>query len=246
MYFGSNMQYLRRQQGITQEKLAERLGVTRQTVGKWEGGEAYPEIPKLLEICELFSCSLDELLRKDLPARREAYSPVEIRRVPALRTARYVMISPNPEDDVQAWMRSWAERSGLTELSGEPMLIGWDFPFVSTEQQNRFGLRGYAAAWVLPEDFTPRCSGAEICTQGETHYAVITIREPFKAPFDLIPGAYKVILEYLHANGFKENHGTDYIPCFEHEYEKDGVAFMDVYIHADCVGRGNLHTGFSC
>lgn len=244
MFFGSNMQLLRRQQGITQERIAERLGVTRQTIGKWESGEAYPEIPKLLEICEAFSVKLDDLLRKDLAARRAAYSPVAIRRVPAMRTARYVMITPNPEDDVQAYLRDWGRRSGLLEHTNAPMMIGWDFPFVSLEQQNRFGLRGYVAAYVLPEGFEPRCPGVEIRTQDEADYAVITIREPFKAPFDLIPGAYKVILEYLNANGFKENHGTDYLACFEHEYEKDGVTFMDVYIHVDCVGRGNLHTGF--
>ena len=46
-------------------------------------------------------------------------------------------------------------------------------------------------------------------------------------------------------NGFKENHGTEFLGCFEEVYEKDGTTYMDVYIHADCVGKGNLHTDFS-
>lgn len=40
-------------------------------------------------------------------------------------------------------------------------------------------------------------------------------------------------------------HGTAFLGCFEEVYEKDGVTCMDIYIHADCVGKGNLHTDFS-
>ena len=42
--------------------------------------------------------------------------------------------------------------------------IGWDFPFVSLELQNRFGLRGYVAAYVLPEGFETDCSGVEFAS----------------------------------------------------------------------------------
>ena len=68
---------------------------------------------------------------------------------------------------------------------------------------------------------------------------------PFKAAFERIPKGYQKILDYLGANGFKENHGTKYLSCFEEVYEKDGITCMDIYIHADCVGKGNLHTDFS-
>ena len=95
MYFGLNLQYLRKLNGnMSQEKLAERLGVSRQAISKWETEETFPEIPKLLEICDLFSCKLDPLLREDMMAREGIYSPVEIVRVPAFRMARYVIISP--------------------------------------------------------------------------------------------------------------------------------------------------------
>ena len=48
MSFAENLVYLRQHYGVTQEELAEQLGVSRQTVGKWEAGTNYPEMDKLL------------------------------------------------------------------------------------------------------------------------------------------------------------------------------------------------------
>jgi len=60
MSFGNNLQYLRKLHGgMTQEKLAEHMNVSRQTISKWESDESYPEISKLIELCEFFSCKLD-------------------------------------------------------------------------------------------------------------------------------------------------------------------------------------------
>lgn len=246
MKLGTNLQYLRRLHGgMTQEKLAELMNVSRQTVSKWETGEACPEVDKLLALSELFSCSLDGLLKSDLAPQENWFSEVSVVTVPAFTLGRYVIISPQPEDDVQMYLDQWARKSGLYEHLPNPRQIGWDFPFVSKEQQNRFGLRGYAAGWMLPAGFEPKCPGVEVVRQEETTYAKITIRDPFQAAFDRIPKAYQKILEYLGANGFKENHGEDFIGCFEEVYHREGITYMDVYIHADCVGRGNLHTDFS-
>ena len=52
----------RRAAGLTQEGVAYRLGVSRQTVGKWESGKAVPELEKLIALCDLLGCSLDELV----------------------------------------------------------------------------------------------------------------------------------------------------------------------------------------
>lgn len=246
MSLGTNLQYLRKlHDNMTQEKLAERMGVSRQTVSKWETEESYPELDKLLELSELFSCSLDALLKEDMNAQEDYFSGISIVTVPAFTLGRYVIISPQPEDDVQMYLDRWAEKSGLKECVEKPRQIGWDFPFVSMEQQNRFGLRGYVAGWILPDGFEPKCPGVEIYRQVETQYAIITVHDPFAAAFDRIPKGYQKILEYLGANGFKENHGTEFLGCFEEVYEKNGETYMDIYIHADCVGRGNLHTDFS-
>ncbi len=245
MNLGKNLQTLRRiTGGMTQEKLAEIMSVSRQTVSKWETEEALPELDKLLALSELFSCTLDALLKSDMMPMEDYFSEVSIVTVPAITLGRYVIISPQPENDVQMYLEHWARSSGLYDHTPAPRQIGWDFPFVSREQQNRFGLRGYVAGWILPEGFEP-CPGVEVYAQGQTTYAKITIRDPFQSAFDRIPKGYQKILEYLGANGFKENHAIDFLGCFEEVYHRDGVTFMDVYIHADCVGKGNLHTDFS-
>ena len=61
----NNLYELRRQAGLSQEEFAERLGVSRQAVSKWERGEAYPDTENLITISEMFSVTIDELLRSD-------------------------------------------------------------------------------------------------------------------------------------------------------------------------------------
>ena len=62
MEFGNRLYELRRGRGLSQEDLAENLGVTRQTVSKWEVGDSAPDMAKLLAMGELFGISLDELM----------------------------------------------------------------------------------------------------------------------------------------------------------------------------------------
>ena len=247
MFFGINLQYLRRTNGnMTQEKLAEKVSVSRQTVSKWESGEAYPEIAKLMDLADIFHCKLDDLLRQDMAARDNIYYPVRIERVPSFRMAQYVMISPNPEDDVIRYMDAWAVQNGLMDIPGyTPKRIGWDFPYVSAEQKNRFGLRGYAAAYILPDGFEPCETGVQLSVQETADYAVMTIRDPFSAAFDRIPHAYQLILEYLGYNGFKKKHKENILPCFEWVYEKDGITYMDVFIHCEGGGKANIFTSFT-
>ena len=234
MALGENIQYLRKINHITQEELAEKLVVSRQTISKWEMNQAYPEIPKLIEIGNLFHCKVDELLKEDIGKGHDIFSEVTVKEIPGFRMGRYVVISPNPEEDVQAYMRKWAETSGLNEATDyQPKQIGWDFPFVSTEQKNRFGLRGYVAAYVLPEGFEPKCKGVEIASQSTAEYACITIRDPFSRAFEYIPAAYEKILEYIKSNGLKENMSAEHIPCYEYEYKKDNTTYMEVGIHVN-------------
>lgn len=66
MSFGENLQYLRKQKEITQEQLAEQLEVSRQSVSKWESGQSYPEMEKLMQICTMFHCNMDTLMQGDI------------------------------------------------------------------------------------------------------------------------------------------------------------------------------------
>ena len=63
MSLSENLQYLRAREGLTQEQLAERLDVSRQSVSKWESNASYPEMDTLLKLCGIFHTDLDTLLR---------------------------------------------------------------------------------------------------------------------------------------------------------------------------------------
>lgn len=63
--FGDNLQFYRKRESMTQEQLAEKLEVSRQTISKWEAGTSYAEMEKILQLCDIFSCSMDTLLRKN-------------------------------------------------------------------------------------------------------------------------------------------------------------------------------------
>lgn len=68
MTFSDNLRALRRAKEYSQESLAQQLGVTRQTVSKWENGTAMPDLKKLTEIAALFDTTMDALLGTDQPA----------------------------------------------------------------------------------------------------------------------------------------------------------------------------------
>jgi len=62
MDFNNKLFTLRKQKGFSQEELANRLNVSRQTISKWEVGESTPDLENLVAISELFEVSLDELV----------------------------------------------------------------------------------------------------------------------------------------------------------------------------------------
>ena len=62
MSFGENLQLIRKKNQLSQEGLAEMLGVSRQAVSKWELGEGYPEVDKLLLLSKKLNVSIDSLL----------------------------------------------------------------------------------------------------------------------------------------------------------------------------------------
>lgn len=69
MSFRENLLHLRDTRNMTQEQLAMMVGVSRQSVTKWESGRSYPDMEKQLKLCDIFDCTLDELVRGDLTAR---------------------------------------------------------------------------------------------------------------------------------------------------------------------------------
>ena len=77
MSFADRLKEARRFSGLSQEELAERLDVSRQAVGKWEQGQSYPEVEKLLALCGVLNTSLDALMADELPknCRTEINAP---------------------------------------------------------------------------------------------------------------------------------------------------------------------------
>lgn len=68
MSFGENLQVIRKKNQLSQGNLAEMLGVSRQAVSKWELGEGYPEVDKLLLLSKKLNVSLDSLLENEIKA----------------------------------------------------------------------------------------------------------------------------------------------------------------------------------
>ena len=112
MSLGKNIQYLRKQKKITQEQLAEIMSVSRQTISRWEADEIVPELNKLVAVSDVFSCKLDTLVKEDMAACDKIYSEITVKRVKAFRMARYVMVTPKPEE--LSCFEHVYEKEGLT------------------------------------------------------------------------------------------------------------------------------------
>ena len=219
MSFGKNLQYLRQlSTGMTQEVLAERLNVSRQTISKWEMDAANPEMDKAVELCKVFNCSLDNLFRDEMDQRSSAYTNLRVEEVPGFRYVAHTVISTEPESDALERVYKYAKEHG----DENPKVIGWDFPRLSVEQINVYRMHGYTAAWIVPEGVNPE--GLEVREQAAHKYAAIHIEQPFDNPFSTIPGAYHTLGDYMRTNGLV--HVKDeVIPCFETDGES-----MDVYM----------------
>ena len=105
MSFSENLQAIRKKNRLSQEELAELLGVSRQAVSKWELGEGYPEVEKLLILSKKLNVSLDGLMTGSIPGDdvRETGRPGIIR-----------VISPNEGVimDISKVVRSQEFRGG--------------------------------------------------------------------------------------------------------------------------------------
>lgn len=65
MKFGENLKNIRKSKNISQEYLAEKFGVSRQSVSKWETGENFPSMNNIMCLCEIFKCKINDLVHED-------------------------------------------------------------------------------------------------------------------------------------------------------------------------------------
>ena len=92
MEFGERLKQAREKKGMTQQTLADRLFVTRQTVSRWENGVRYPDILTVRKLSEILEISLDDLLSQENPKQLVERSPVlENPAAGRLQTAVYML-----------------------------------------------------------------------------------------------------------------------------------------------------------
>lgn len=71
MTFGENLQYYRKQNNLTQEDLAEQMQVSRQSVSKWENGEAMPDLENVIKLADILRVNLDDLCGRTIDVATE-------------------------------------------------------------------------------------------------------------------------------------------------------------------------------
>lgn len=94
MRFAENLMALRRSRGWSQEELGDTLGVSRQTVSKWETGQTTPELEKLIELAEVFGLSIDQLVGREAAGERPGPPAAGECSACPRRGVRYEYISP--------------------------------------------------------------------------------------------------------------------------------------------------------
>ncbi|XFA99635.1 helix-turn-helix domain-containing protein [Candidatus Izemoplasma sp. B36] len=85
---------LRKKNNMTQNELAEKLGVTYQAVSKWERGENYPDSLLLLEIAKLYKVTVDELLRGEIINKKNNESIIKRKRILFITGITLLILSP--------------------------------------------------------------------------------------------------------------------------------------------------------
>lgn len=74
MYISKRLKELRAANGFSQERLAELLNVSRQTVSSWENERSYPDVHNLIMLCDIYSVSLDDLMKGDIEIMKKEVS----------------------------------------------------------------------------------------------------------------------------------------------------------------------------
>lgn len=94
MIFADKLIQLRKKSGWSQEELAEQLGVSRQSVSKWEGAQSFPDIEKIVKMSQLFGVSTDYLLKEDEeePSYIEIDETSKVRRVSMEEAGEFLSI----------------------------------------------------------------------------------------------------------------------------------------------------------
>lgn len=105
MNFSKQLKIYRERDGLSQEELAEKIYVTRQTISKWENDHTYPDIHNLITLSTLFEVSLDELIKGDVENMRQTIGVAKFNKHTGVMFVFMIMtvISIVPLMDLWGW-----------------------------------------------------------------------------------------------------------------------------------------------
>ena len=89
MELGKQIKKYRQESQLSQEELANRVYVSRQTISNWENDKSYPDVTSLVLLSEVFQISLDKLIKGDIDTMKEVIKQEEIKKVQSLRRNLY-------------------------------------------------------------------------------------------------------------------------------------------------------------
>ena len=99
MTLGAKIAIQRKELNYTQEQLADILGVSRQSISKWESDIVYPETEKLIELGKLFDCSMDYLLKEEVIEKGDVQTSI------LTEISRKVVNPKNKDKSKRFWWR---------------------------------------------------------------------------------------------------------------------------------------------
>lgn len=141
MTTGEKIAMLRKGKGITQEQLAEILGVARQSVSRWEMDLAFPETEKLIRLSKLFSCSIDFLLNEVTNGNRQVNEDITATVcVTFIRECGYFFLATSANE--QPRLRPF----GMISTDGQSLFIATDSRksvYSDLEQNSKIELASY-------------------------------------------------------------------------------------------------------
>ena len=81
MELGKRIRMYRQEAQLSQEELADRVYVSRQTISNWENDKSYPDVNSLVLLSEVFHISLDKLIKGDIDVMKEAIKKEEVEKM---------------------------------------------------------------------------------------------------------------------------------------------------------------------
>ena len=221
MTIGQKIIQLRNSRGISQEKLAELMGVSRQSISKWEMEQAVPQIDKILQISDIFSVSCDDLLQDKIELRGTLTAP--------LRNKYFGTDGFRGESNI-----------GLTSMHAYKVgrFLGW---YYSLQLQNEKGAR--RPKIVIGKD-TRRSSymleyaiASGIATSGADAYMLHVTTTPSVSYVTRLDGFDCGIMITASHNPFCDN-GIKVINRYGEKLDDETTALIEAYLDGDLASLG--------